>query len=128
MKGTAAKRRRVLHENTRDLEILVPNIESLTLYLYFDSGSVRRRRQGYRELKFSICRLANALAICGSLKQLSVVLRVYHNSDDKLIKTSTEDERVLDRLLMPFDLLRNLNIADIIIERKSFELHSSKSS
>lgn len=110
-----------LHEMPRDLAIVMPDIEALTVHLYFESG--RERYRGYRELSFFICSLANALTARGLLKQLTVLVSVFYDWEPKLTQTSREDERVLERLLIPFDLLRNLDTAEITVQGKSFDPH-----
>lgn len=111
MKGTATERRRALHEHPGDLTILVPSIKTLELFLYFESG-----KGHHRELIFSICTLANALAASGSLKQLILVVRVPHDGYEQSKRLSAEDVRILEGLLVHFELLRNLDAAEFIVE------------
>ncbi|QDS76042.1 hypothetical protein FKW77_005333 [Venturia effusa] len=111
MRGNATERRKALYENPGHLSILAPNIESLRLYLNFSLG-----KKCHRELKYSLCRLVNALAASGSLKHLSIIVRVVRKGDDTLEKIIEEDECSLERLLTSFDLLRNLDTSEITIQ------------
>lgn len=109
------------YENPGDLAILARNIEALTLYLDFEHGESECGERNWEKLRFSTRILANALAACGSLKQLTVVVRVSHGNAVKLVRTSKDDEDGLEGILMPFSILRNLEGAEVIVEDAKYD-------
>ncbi|KAE9965312.1 hypothetical protein EG328_009815 [Venturia inaequalis] len=126
MIGTAARRCNALHINPDDLVILARNIEALTLYLYFEHGESQLEKseleeRDWEELRSLTRILANALAACGSLKQLTVVVRIIHSNAVKLVRTSKDDEDGLEGILVPFSILRNLEGAEVIVEDTMYD-------